>query len=530
MIMEIEHISRKSPPPPPHSWRSLARRFSHFLLFRCDPFFLQFLYFLLISLSGFLVLRSPAVAGRGRHIEDLDLFFTSVSASTVSSMNTVEMESLSPAQLWVLVVLMLAGGEVFTSLLGLQFTSLKLRLKREDSTVGSGGELEDKREVLRWLGYAVLGYLLCFHLAGIFLVSVYFAVARDAREVLRRKAIGVPLFAVFLVVSSFSNCGFVPTNENMAVFKNDSALLLMVIPQMLAGNTLFPCGLRLAAWVAKRAARRKELAGVLRAPEAVASEYKHLLPRRHCVYLAATAVGFVAVQVAMVCAQEWRSSPEVLGGMEWYRKLVATLFEAVNSRHTGETIVDVSKLSPAILVLIAVMMYIPSYTYFVPLRERDLWNSIKSQYNETKMLRRSLHFSLICFPIIFVFLICITEREAFSTDPLNFNIFNVIFEVIRKACYLLYNTKIFYYCYRYRYQFVFSDGDISYSAHGNVGFSVGYSCERRTKVNPNGSCKDASYGFVGRWSSKGKIILMMVMLLGRLKKFQINGGKAWMFG
>lgn len=339
------------------------RRFGHFLFFRCDPFFLQFLYFLLISLAGFLVLRTPAVHGRGRHVEDLDMLFMSVSASTVSSMDVVEMETLSRAQLWVLVLLMLAGGEVFNSLLGLHFTTAKLRLKREeDSIVGSavsgggGGELEKKREALRWLGYAVLGYLLCFHLAGIFLVSVYFAVARGAREVLRRKAIGVPLFAVFLIVSSFSNCGFVPMNENMVVFKNDSALLLMVIPQILAGNTLFPCGLRLAAWVAKRVARRPELVAVLRAPDAVASEYKHLLPRRHCLYLAATAVGFVAVQVAMMCAQEWRSSPEVLGGMEWYRKLVAALFEAVNSRHTGETVVDVSKLSPAILVLFAVMM------------------------------------------------------------------------------------------------------------------------------------------------------------------------------
>lgn len=79
---------------------------------------------------------------------------------------------------------------------------------------------------------------------------------------------------------------------------------------------------------------------------------------------------------------------------------------------------------------------------------------------------------------------------------MNFNIFNVVLEVI--------------------------------SAHGNVGFSMGYSCDRW--MRPDRRCEDASYGFAGRWSGKGKMILMVTMLLGRLKKFQIEGGKAWNFG
>ncbi|KAK1268768.1 Sodium transporter HKT1 [Acorus gramineus] len=48
------------------------------------------------------------------------------------------------------------------------------------------------------------------------------------------------VFSVFITVSSFVNCGFVPTNENMIPFKTNPGILFLIIPLILGGNTLFP--------------------------------------------------------------------------------------------------------------------------------------------------------------------------------------------------------------------------------------------------------------------------------------------------
>ncbi|PPS03821.1 hypothetical protein GOBAR_AA16858 [Gossypium barbadense] len=73
-------------------------------------------------------------------------------------------------------------------------------------------------------------------------------------------------------------------------------------------------------------------------------------------------------------------------------------------------------------------------------------------------------------------------------DPLNFTPFNIVFEVI--------------------------------SAYGNVGYTMGYNCKLRLKDGAN--CEDKWYGFVGRWSDAGKTILIVVMLFGRLKRYNMG--------
>ena len=198
----------------------------------------------------------------------------------------------------------------------------------------------------------VLGYHVITHLVGSLLVLVYVNFIKTARDVLSSKDISPLTFSVFLTVSTFANGGFVPTNENMIIFRRNSGLLWLLIPQGLMGNTLFPCFLRLLIWGLSKTTKREEFGYILKNRKKMG--YSHLLSVRLCVFLGLTVLGFILIQLFLFCTFSWSS--ESLAGMNWYEKLVGSLFQVVNSRHTGETIVDLSTLSPAILILFILMM------------------------------------------------------------------------------------------------------------------------------------------------------------------------------
>ncbi|KAL5699439.1 hypothetical protein ACHQM5_030344 [Ranunculus cassubicifolius] len=495
---------------------SVTACFYRFLVFQLNPFWIHLCYFVSISVMGFSALKilKPRTDQSYRPT-DIEYFFTSVSSATVSSMSSVEMEVFSNSQLVFITVLMFVGGEVFTSALALHFAKYKSQLNKSENKVdatdvtSSPRNLEDselglfpvkslepkfmdlKYNSLRYLGYVMLGYLAVVLGLGSTLVRIYLTFVPSAGDILKTKGLKISTFTIFTVISTFTNCGFVPTNENMIVFKNNPGLLLLLIPQVLLGNTLFPSCLRFSISLLGMITRKEEFKYMLKYTREMQCHY--LLPRLHSLLLVFTVLGFILVQFILFCSMEWNSG--ALDGMTFYQKIVGALFQAVNSRHTGESIVDLSIISPAVLVLFVVMMYLPPHTYFSPIKDHEQYEGSCEKKNKPTRhyLVENILFSPLCYLVIFVILVCITERKKIKDDPLNFSLLNIVIEVV--------------------------------SAYGNVGFSTGYSCKRQ--INPDSHCKDSWIGFSGRWSNKGKMILILVMFFGRLKNFSIGAGKAW---
>ncbi|KAG8376343.1 hypothetical protein BUALT_Bualt09G0053300 [Buddleja alternifolia] len=478
------------------------------LLLRINSFLIHIIYFLSLSFIGFAILKSLNPKTDNFKPRNIDLFFTSVSATTVSSMSTVEMEIFSNTQLIVLTILMFIGGEVFTSMLGLHFkrskiirtwkSEAKVESVESDSSLPSSprhrfdddhdddieminvvtvtetgvvSRFQSQKDIfssykpfikydsIKFLGFLVLGYLLTIQILGISSVLIYLSVVSSAKDVLKNKGIKTFTFAVFTVVSTFASCGFVPTNENMMVFSKNSGLLLILIPQILLGNTLFPSCLRFFIWVLGKRFKEEESKYLLKNTSEVG--YLHLLPGLHSLWLVGTVFGFILIGFVLFCGLEWNS--EVLSGLNGYEKVVGVVFQSVNARHTGETIVDLSAIAPAILVFFVVMMlvslslslslslshthtqththrlrcnsrYLPPYTSFIPIKKDE--ESPEESEGRKKIRRKRFGENLICsqlsYLVIFIILICITERKNLKQDPLNFNVFNIVVEVIRQ--------------------------------------------------------------------------------------------------
>ncbi|KAK3019821.1 hypothetical protein RJ639_005123 [Escallonia herrerae] len=368
-----------------------------YIVFRVNPLTLKVCYFISVSLVGFWVLFSLTPRSHHFRPRNLDLFFTSVSATTVSSMSTVEMEVFSDGQLVVLAILMFVSGKVFTSMVGLHLVRSKLWRSRENQcqvnssgTNGLGSPTDSLNEVelgtkvaamadparsrshfdisqgaimtldrenlkldsIRFLGTVVLGYFLVIHVVGVVSVMVYIVATSSAKDVLTRKGLQTFTYSVFTTVSTFASGGFIPTNESMMVFRKNSGLLLILLPQVLLGNTLFPSCLRFSIWFIGKFVKKGEARFLLRNTEEIG--YLHLLPGLHSSLLATTVSGFILVQFVLFCSMEWNSA--ALGGLNSYQKVIGALFQTVNARHSGETIVDLSTIAPAILVVFIVMM------------------------------------------------------------------------------------------------------------------------------------------------------------------------------
>ncbi|KAH7928677.1 TrkH-domain-containing protein [Leucogyrophana mollusca] len=315
------------------------------------------------------------------------------------------------------------------------------------------------------------------------------------------RTVAPPWFALFQVVSAYTNTGTSLVDQSMVPFQTAYPTILFMIWCILAGNTAFVFHHTLTLLLISQTYIRWILTKLVPRNSRVHETLHFLLdhPRRCFIYLFPSHQTWFLVSILMIlnstdwfCFMVLDIGNPLIDSIPIGTRLFAGLLQAVAVRAAGFGIVALAALSPAVKVMYAIMMYISvcdvrstnvyeeqslgvfreDYDYvdeeraFIPTGSRmTVWSRYIGMH-----VRRQLAFDMwwLCLA---VFLVCIIERAALL-DEENlawFNIFSIIFELV--------------------------------SAYGTVGLSLGIPTE--------------NYSFSGAFHPLSKLIVCIVMLRGR---------------
>ncbi|KAI9876580.1 MAG: hypothetical protein M1830_006180 [Pleopsidium flavum] len=355
-------------------------------------------------------------------------------------------------------------------------------------------------------------YFVLWQLLGCLGLGAYIASRRA--DITAQNGLNPWWVGAFNAVSAFNNSGMSLLDANMVAFQDSVYILLTMGLLILAGNTAYPLFLRLIIWSLEKVMpdtdHRITLNFLLDHPRRC---YTNLFPSAHTWWLLGSVVmlngiDWVAFEVLNIGNAPIASLPRgtrVLDG----------LFQALAVRSGGFYVVSIAQLRIGLLVLYVVMMYISVYPVVITMRNSNVYEERslgiyaddpveKSQDPEASFLqgmrrRLTAHASAkeprgyfvrqqlraqiahdIWILVLAVLFITITETGQFESDPVDYSVFNIIFEVI--------------------------------SAYGSVGISVGL---------PN-----VAYSFCGGWHTLSKLILCAVMIRGRQRGLPVLIDKA----
>jgi Trk-type K+ transport system membrane component len=186
-------------------------------------------------------------------------------------------------------------------------------------------------------------------------------------------------------------------------------------------------------------------------------------------------------------------------------RLLDGLFQSLSVRSSGFAVVPIGSMVVGVQALYIMMMYISAFPVVITMRNSNVYeerslgiyaqdleegqreidfhdpNAIRKtrMYFVRTQIQRQLGHDL-WFVIACMILVVWIETDSYEKDPVNYSIFNIIFEVV--------------------------------SAYGCVGLSIGL--------------PKKDYSFCGEWHTSGKLILCALMLRGRHRGLPVAIDKA----
>lgn len=262
---------------------------------------------------------------------------------------------------------------------------------------------------------------------------------------------------IFTPASMFNDLGFTLTPDSMISFQTAVFPLLLGSFLIIAGNTGFPCLLRLLIWIASK---------LVPVGSGVWEELQFLLdhPRRCFTLLFPSDATWWLFWVLIILNGLdliffiiLDLNDDTVTSLAPGIRFLDGLFQAASTRTAGFSVVNLAQLHPAIQVSYLIMMYISVFPIAISMRRTNVYeekslgvyadasdedeDTSKNSYVGTH-LRRQLSFDL-WYVFLGFFVIAIVEGGRLeNTNDYAFTLFSVLFEIV--------------------------------SAYGTVGLSLGY--------------------------------------------------------
>ncbi|GLA68840.1 low affinity potassium transporter [Aspergillus tubingensis] len=337
---------------------------------------------------------------------------------------------------------------------------------------------------LKLLLKIVIGYFVGLHVIGVVcLVPWILHSNRKYRDYLDECGQNAVWWGIYSAQTMTSNLGLTLTPDSMISF-NDAVFPMLIMSFLAyAGNTLYPCCLRLLIWgmskcIPESSSLKEPLEFLLKYPRRC---YLLLFRSKPTWILFGIifVLNFVDVLLILVLDLDNPAVNDLPGGP----RVAAAIFQSASSRHTGTASFNLADVNPAVQFSLLVMMYISVFPIAISVRASNIYEekSIGVFSSETDMdegdgkkyvlmhMRNQLSFDL-WYIFLGIMCICIAE-SAKIMDPTKpaFSVFAIFFEVV--------------------------------SAYGNVGLSLGY--------------PTASTSFSAQFDIFSKIVICAMMIRGR---------------
>ncbi|CAG8294467.1 unnamed protein product [Penicillium olsonii] len=337
---------------------------------------------------------------------------------------------------------------------------------------------------LKLLLKIVVGYFFGLHLFGaICLVGWILHADPKYRDYLSECGQGNVWWGFYSAQTMIDNLGFTLTPDSMISFQDATFPMILMSFLAFSGNTCYPCLLRLIIWIfykfcPAKSSLKDPLRFLLDHPRRC---YTLLFPSGPTWILFGILFLMNSIDVILIIVLDL-NNPAV-NNLAPGPRVLAAIFQAASSRHTGTSTFNLADVSPAVQFSLVVMMYIAIFPIAISIRASNVYEEKSlgvyttdgnmDEHNGRSYIINHIQ-NQLTFDLWYIFLgsfcICVAEAGKIADTSIPaFSVFSVLFEVV--------------------------------SAYGNVGLSLGY--------------PTVSTSLSGKFTVFSKLVVCVMMIRGR---------------